>query len=127
MPINIAARTRQHVLESFFGFTEAIGVSERRLEWQLPIPADAARWRGFALAGRLRSAQSPAHERSANEEDERSKQYDGPKTFRHGRYPFDASRPPLRLRPPGDYRRESEERQSAAMRVESHVEFIPNT
>jgi heptosyltransferase I len=40
----IAARTREHVLDSFFGFTEAVGVQERRLEWQLPIPDDAAHW-----------------------------------------------------------------------------------
>ena len=40
----IAPRTRQHVLDSFFGFTEAIGIPERCLEWRLPIPADAAAW-----------------------------------------------------------------------------------
>lgn len=40
----IAARTREHVLDSFFGFTEALGINERRLEWRLPIPADAAAW-----------------------------------------------------------------------------------
>ena len=40
----IAARSREHVLDSFFGFTEAIGIEERRLEWRLPIPADAAAW-----------------------------------------------------------------------------------
>jgi heptosyltransferase I len=40
----IAARTNQHVLDSFFGFTEALGIRERRLEWGLPIPAAAAEW-----------------------------------------------------------------------------------
>ena len=40
----IAARTREHVLDSFFGFTEALGINERRLEWRLPILADAAAW-----------------------------------------------------------------------------------
>ena len=40
----IAARTREHVLDSFFGFSEAVGINERRLEWRLPIPADAAAW-----------------------------------------------------------------------------------
>jgi heptosyltransferase I len=40
----IAPRSREHVLDSFFGFTEAIGIAERRLEWALPIPEDAARW-----------------------------------------------------------------------------------
>jgi heptosyltransferase I len=40
----IAARSREHVLDSFFGFTEALGIKERCLEWRLPIPADALRW-----------------------------------------------------------------------------------
>jgi len=40
----IAPRTRQHVLDSFFGFTEAIGIPERRLEWNLPVSAEAAAW-----------------------------------------------------------------------------------
>ena len=40
----IAPRSREHVLDSFFGFTEALGINERRLEWNLPIPADAAAW-----------------------------------------------------------------------------------
>jgi heptosyltransferase I len=34
----IAARTREHVLDSFFGFTEALGVRERLLRWDLPLP-----------------------------------------------------------------------------------------
>lgn len=42
----IAARPREHVLEGFFGFIEALGISERQLQWQIPIP-DAARQ--FAL------------------------------------------------------------------------------
>ena len=37
----IAARTRQHVLDSFFGFTEALGISQRVLRWDLPLPAAA--------------------------------------------------------------------------------------
>ena len=40
----IAPRTRQHVLDSFFGFTEAIGIAARRLEWNLPVPDAAAAW-----------------------------------------------------------------------------------
>jgi heptosyltransferase I len=40
----IAARTRQHVLDSFFGFTEAIGIAGRRLEWNLPLPAADLAW-----------------------------------------------------------------------------------
>jgi heptosyltransferase I len=37
----IAPRTRQHVLDSFFGFPAALGISERRLRWDLKLPADA--------------------------------------------------------------------------------------
>ena len=40
----IAARTNEHVLDSFFGFTEALGITERHLEWRLPIPAAAVEW-----------------------------------------------------------------------------------
>ena len=40
----IAPRSNEHVLDSFFGFTEALGIGERRLEWQLPIPAAAQDW-----------------------------------------------------------------------------------
>jgi len=38
----IAARKNQHVIDSFFGFTEALGINERQLRWDIPIP-DAAR------------------------------------------------------------------------------------
>ena len=37
----IAPRVNEHVLDSFFGFTEALGVTARRLEWNLPLPHDA--------------------------------------------------------------------------------------
>ncbi len=37
----IRPRQREHVLESFWGFTEALGISERRLEWNIPLPAHA--------------------------------------------------------------------------------------
>lgn len=37
----IAARTREHVLDSFFGFLAALGIEERLLRWDLPLPADA--------------------------------------------------------------------------------------
>ena len=43
----IAARERQHVLDGFFGFLEALGIEERVLEWDLPIPPGA---RAFARA-----------------------------------------------------------------------------
>lgn len=37
----IAPRTREHVLDSFFGFTDALGIGERTLRWDLPLPEDA--------------------------------------------------------------------------------------
>lgn len=33
----IPAHSRQHVLDSFFGFAEALGVQERKLTWDIPI------------------------------------------------------------------------------------------
>jgi heptosyltransferase I len=38
----IPARSREHVLDSFFGFANALGVNERRLRWDLPSPQAAA-------------------------------------------------------------------------------------
>jgi heptosyltransferase I len=40
----IAARRREHVLDSFWGFTEAIGIAERRLQWDLPLPPEAVEY-----------------------------------------------------------------------------------
>jgi heptosyltransferase I len=37
----IPARQREHVFDSFWGFAVAIGLTERRLDWTLPLPADA--------------------------------------------------------------------------------------
>jgi heptosyltransferase I len=37
----IAAHRREHVLDSFFGFAAALGVHERLLRWDVPIPAAA--------------------------------------------------------------------------------------
>jgi heptosyltransferase I len=37
----IAARAREHVLDSFFGFAAALGVPERLLRWDLPITESA--------------------------------------------------------------------------------------
>ena len=44
----IAARRNEHVLDSFFGFTEALGIDERRLEWRLPMPTALSDW-AYAL------------------------------------------------------------------------------
>jgi heptosyltransferase I len=37
----IAPRTRQHVMDSFFGFTEALGVNDRVVSWDVPLPPEA--------------------------------------------------------------------------------------
>jgi len=37
----IAARVDEHVLDSFFGFTAALGLATRCLQWNLPLPPDA--------------------------------------------------------------------------------------
>ncbi len=37
----IAPHPRQHVMDSFFGFAEALGVHERVVRWDVPLPADA--------------------------------------------------------------------------------------
>ncbi|MEP7243233.1 MAG: glycosyltransferase family 9 protein [Gammaproteobacteria bacterium] len=37
----IAARTREHVLDSFYGFTEALGIKDRVVTWDVPLPAEA--------------------------------------------------------------------------------------
>jgi len=42
----IAPRTREHVLDSFFGFLDALGISERLLRWDLPLPAAARTYAG---------------------------------------------------------------------------------
>ena len=37
----IAPRQRQHVLDSYWGFAESLGIKERKLEWNLPLPDEA--------------------------------------------------------------------------------------
>jgi heptosyltransferase I len=37
----IAARRREHVMDSFFGFAEALGVKDRLVTWDIPLPAEA--------------------------------------------------------------------------------------
>lgn len=41
----IASRSRQHVIDSFFGFTDALGIPQHVLRWDIPIPEEA---RNFA-------------------------------------------------------------------------------
>lgn len=37
----VAPRAREHVLDSFFGFLAALGIRERILRWDIPLPAQA--------------------------------------------------------------------------------------
>jgi heptosyltransferase I len=37
----IAARPREHVLDGFFGFAAALGIKERLLRWDIPLPVQA--------------------------------------------------------------------------------------
>jgi heptosyltransferase I len=37
----IAPKTREHVLDSFFGFLAALGIKDRLVEWNIPLPEDA--------------------------------------------------------------------------------------
>ena len=42
---------RQHVLDSFFEFSRALGLEERELEWNLPIPPAARELAGESFSG----------------------------------------------------------------------------
>ena len=37
----IAHKPKQHVVDSFFGFLETLGITQRTLEWNIPIPVSA--------------------------------------------------------------------------------------
>jgi heptosyltransferase I len=37
----IAPRQREHVMDTFFGFAEALGAHDRVLRWDIPLPAEA--------------------------------------------------------------------------------------
>jgi len=45
----IATKKNQHVIDSFFGFTEALGISERQLEWNIPVPDSSKEYAGEKL------------------------------------------------------------------------------
>ena len=40
----IAPRSREHVLDSFFGFAERAGVAQRILRWDIPVPDGEREW-----------------------------------------------------------------------------------
>lgn len=47
----IKYQPRQHVIDSFFGFTEALGIKERLLRWDIPIPDSAKHFADQQLPG----------------------------------------------------------------------------
>ena len=47
----IAPGGRQHVIDSFFGFTEALGIAEHVLRWDIPVPEAARAFAAQALPG----------------------------------------------------------------------------
>lgn len=47
----IADKAHQHVLEGFFGFIETIGIKERELRWDIPIPKTAEQFAEEILPG----------------------------------------------------------------------------
>lgn len=55
----IAARQNQHVIDSFFGFTEALGIRERTVRWDIPIPENAREFAEKALPSEPFIAISP--------------------------------------------------------------------
>jgi len=56
----IAPRAREHVLDSFFGFLEALGITERVLRWDVPLPDDALAYaEGLIREGRPTLVVSP--------------------------------------------------------------------
>lgn len=48
----IAHKPTQHVMDSLFGFTEALGIEERHLEWNIPIPSSASATVNLLLPGK---------------------------------------------------------------------------
>ena len=45
----IEARSREHVLDSFFGFTERLGIGGRSLRWDIPLPLSAVEYAEHAI------------------------------------------------------------------------------
>lgn len=45
----IAPQPNQHVLDGFFGFAEALGIRQRELRWDIPVPGEAAKFAGERL------------------------------------------------------------------------------
>ncbi len=55
----IAPHTNQHVIDSFFGFTETLGIERHELRWDIPIPESAHTFAEQQLHGERYLAISP--------------------------------------------------------------------
>jgi len=51
----IASKDNQHVVDSFFGFTEALGISEHVLRWDIPIPESSIHYARSTLPGKQKT------------------------------------------------------------------------
>jgi len=51
----VAARSREHVLDSFFGFAEKLGVTDREMRWDIPLPQDAQAYAEKLIPDTLRT------------------------------------------------------------------------
>jgi heptosyltransferase I len=47
--VKIAPRAREHVLDSLFGFAERLGVTQRSMRWDIPLPESAVRYAAAAI------------------------------------------------------------------------------
>ena len=47
---NIAYQPKQHVIDSFFGFSEALGIKEKIYRWDIPIPDSARQFAATQVA-----------------------------------------------------------------------------
>lgn len=51
----IAGRSEQHVMDGLFGFVETLGINERRLVWDIPVPDSARDFARRQAAGAART------------------------------------------------------------------------
>ncbi len=62
----IAPRSREHVLDSFFGFSEALGIRNKELRWDLPLPEEARAYAAQLIPeGRMTLVISPCSSHKA--------------------------------------------------------------
>ncbi|MDH5409321.1 MAG: glycosyltransferase family 9 protein, partial [Gammaproteobacteria bacterium] len=55
----IAYKHEQHVIDSFFGFTEALGIPEHEYSWDIPVPPEAQEFAQQHMSGKPALVISP--------------------------------------------------------------------